>query len=75
MKKKLIAIIVGMMLCAEMCIRDRPTILPFLSTSIVVGNAMISEAYLPAALEESIDRLRYLTDVYKRQITYSDKGR
>ena len=28
-----------------------PTILPFLSTSIVVGNAMISEAYLPAALE------------------------
>ena len=36
-----------------------PTILPFLSTSIVVGNAIISEAYLPAFEEESIERLRY----------------
>ena len=35
-----------------MCIRDR-------STSIVVGNAIISEAYLPAFEEESIERLRY----------------
>ena len=36
-----------------------PTILPFLSTSIVVGNAIISEEYLPAFEEESIERLRY----------------
>lgn len=36
-----------------------PTILPFLSTSIVVGNAIISEAYLSAFEEESIERLRY----------------
>ena len=36
-----------------------PTILPFLSTSIVVGNAIISEAYLPAFEEESNERLRY----------------
>ena len=34
--------------------------LPFLSTSIVVGNAMILEAYLPASEDESIERLRYL---------------
>ncbi len=36
------------------------TILPFLSTNIVVGNAIISDAYFPASEVESMERLRYL---------------
>ena len=36
-----------------------PTIFPFRSTKIVVGNAIILEAYFPASESESMERLRY----------------
>lgn len=51
-----------------------PTILPFLPTSMVVGNAIISEAYFPASEDASMERLRYLAPWLSRTAALSIDG-